>query len=154
MNAPPGQRRSPAGEDRAPSGSFGGDGDSIPVIVAGQVLTRREWLVFLDGYGSGFGHGIDRGRQLADDEAAEIHRRAGVIVDRLARLDTHDVHRLKVRLRAVEAANTELARRVSRSSPGDDEHLEMVVSARRPPTGHELRRVATEFVAGSGERAS
>lgn len=91
--------------------ALGGVEDTIPVIVDGRVLTRREWSSFLDGYTYGYSAGIDRGRGLADDEAAELHRRAGVIVDRMAKLDTYDVRRLKAKVRALESANAWLSRR-------------------------------------------
>jgi len=47
------------------------------------------WEAFLEGYASGFAIGVDRGRELADEEAAAIHRYACRVVSAMAKVDPH-----------------------------------------------------------------
>lgn len=49
-------------------------------------LPLRLWRLWQDGYRVGFVHGIERGRDLADAEAAELHRRASEVVGVMAGL--------------------------------------------------------------------
>jgi len=48
-----------------------------------------EWRLYLDGYQAGYVDGIERGREIADDEAAAIHREAVRVVHAMAKLDPH-----------------------------------------------------------------
>ncbi len=62
------------------------------------------WEAFLEGYASGFAIGVDRGREIADEEAAAIHRYAHRVVMAMAKLDPwKDAQRR--RQRQVEAAD-------------------------------------------------
>lgn len=49
------------------------------------------WRVFLEGYASGFAIGVDRGRELADEDAAAIHRYAVRVVRVMAGIDPYEV---------------------------------------------------------------
>ncbi len=68
------------------------------------LMPRAEWEMWLDGYGVGYVHGIDRGRQLADDEAAILHRAAHKVVHAVAKLEPHQVREQRRREDQVESA--------------------------------------------------
>jgi len=52
-------------------------------------MPRDLWRVFLEGYASGFAIGVDRGRELADEDAAAIHRCAVRVVRAMAKVDPY-----------------------------------------------------------------
>ncbi|WP_344058364.1 hypothetical protein [Terrabacter lapilli] len=61
--------------------------------AAGRPLTDYtgpEFVAFSEGYASGYVAGVERGRQLADDEAAALWRNAARVVHTLANVPTHD----------------------------------------------------------------
>jgi len=51
--------------------------------------TAAEWDVFMSGYRSGYGHGLDAGRIQADADAAALHRAAVRIVRSLSNVPPH-----------------------------------------------------------------
>ncbi len=53
------------------------------------------WRVFLEGYASGFAIGVDRGRELADEDAAAIHRYAVRVVRVMAGIDPYKVRQAR-----------------------------------------------------------
>ncbi|TQM62583.1 hypothetical protein FBY41_2619 [Humibacillus xanthopallidus] len=53
-------------------------------------MTPVDFLIWCDGYAAGIGHGLDRGRELADAEAAARHRRAFTVVQAMARIPERD----------------------------------------------------------------
>ena len=77
----------------------------MPSLDNLALMPRREWEAYLEGYGAGYVHGIDRGRQLGDDEAATLHREAVRIVHAMAKLDPWDDVQARRRQRQVEAAD-------------------------------------------------
>ncbi len=75
------------------------------------------WRVFLEGYASGFAIGVDRGRELADEDAAAIHRYAVRVVSAMAKLDPYQDVQARRRQRQVEAAE----RHTANAQPWPDE---------------------------------
>jgi hypothetical protein len=73
-----------------------------PTDVVG--MPRDLWEMFLEGYASGFAIGVDRGRELADEDAAAIHRYAVGVVHAMARLDPWEDAQRRRRQRQVEDA--------------------------------------------------
>jgi len=53
------------------------------------------WRVFVEAYGAGFSIGVDRGRELADEDAAAIHRRAVTVVRAMAGIDPYKVRQAR-----------------------------------------------------------
>jgi len=53
------------------------------------------WEAFLEGYASGFTIGVDRGRELADEDAAAIHRYAVRVVRVMAGIDPYAVRQAR-----------------------------------------------------------
>ncbi len=53
------------------------------------------WEVFLEGYASAFAIGVDRGRELADEDAAAIHRYAVRVVRVMAGIDPYKVRQAR-----------------------------------------------------------
>jgi len=53
------------------------------------------WEAFLEGYGAGFAVGVDRGRELADEDAAAIHRYAYRVVRVMAEVDPYKVRQAR-----------------------------------------------------------
>ncbi|CAG7574366.1 hypothetical protein FB554_2545 [Barrientosiimonas humi] len=49
-------------------------------------LSEDAWRLWLDGYGSGYRAGLERGRQLQDDELGALQRAAAAVVHRAAGL--------------------------------------------------------------------
>lgn len=62
------------------------------------------WRVFLEGYASGFTIGVDRGRDLADEDAAAIHRYAVRVVQVMAGIDPYEVRQARAAGRHARAA--------------------------------------------------
>ena len=62
------------------------------------------WEAFLEGYASAFAIGVDRGREIADEEAAAIHRYAHRVVMAMAKLNPHEVRQARRRQAQVEVA--------------------------------------------------
>ena len=60
----------------------------VPELVS---LPASLWDSWISGYGCGYIHGIERGRDLADIEATELHGRAVGVVRVMSRLDPWDV---------------------------------------------------------------
>lgn len=58
-------------------------------------MPRDLWRVFLEGYASGFAIGVDRGRELADEDAAAIHRCAVRVVRVMAGIDPYKVRQAR-----------------------------------------------------------
>ncbi len=69
-----------------------------------MALGPQEWRTFRDGYQAGYVDGIERGRQLADDEAGTLHREAYKVVQAMARLAPHDDRERRRRECQVDAA--------------------------------------------------
>ncbi len=63
------------------------------------------WETFLEGYASGFAIGVDRGRELADEEMATLQREAHRVVMAMAKLDPWKDAQRRRRQRQVEAAD-------------------------------------------------
>lgn len=55
-----------------------------------EAYTGPEFVVFSEGYNSGYLAGIDHGRELADAEAAALWRNAARVVHAMANIETHD----------------------------------------------------------------
>lgn len=55
-----------------------------------EAYTGPEFVAFSEGYASGYVAGIERGRELADNEAAALWRNAAHVVHTLANVETHD----------------------------------------------------------------
>lgn len=53
------------------------------------------WEAFLEGYGAGFSIGVDRGRELADEDAAAIHRYACRVVQVMAGIDPYKMRQAR-----------------------------------------------------------
>jgi len=53
------------------------------------------WEVFLEGYASAFAIGVDRGRELADEDAAAIHRYACRVVRVMAGIDPYKMRQTR-----------------------------------------------------------
>jgi len=68
-------------------------------------LSRRDFELYLAGYETGHAHGIDRGREQADEEAQRLFNNAVRVVRAMARLDPWDV--AQQRRRGAETAATE-----------------------------------------------
>lgn len=107
MRRPPGQQRSPESDEslRAPNGVLAdaattGYGPRPADIVS---LTAEAWDAYLSGYTSGYVAGIERGRVLADEDAATLHREAVRVVRAMANLDPWPVAEEKRRRRQVKA---------------------------------------------------
>lgn len=58
---------------------------SPPVDIT--TLTRDQWAIFSAGYASGHARGIERGRDLEQRRAQQVHTAAGRIVAGLSRRD-------------------------------------------------------------------
>jgi hypothetical protein len=92
---PHGQQRGPDdGESLRASNTLDGGAAATgygprPTNLA--TLTGEAWDAFLSGYSSGYVAGIDRGRELADEEAATLHREAVRVVLAMANLDAWPV---------------------------------------------------------------
>jgi hypothetical protein len=65
--------------------------------------------VFLDGYAFGFAIGVDRGRELGDEDAAAIHRGACRVVVAMSKLDPWEDVQRRRRQRQLEAAERHVA---------------------------------------------
>lgn len=74
-----------------------------------MTATREERDHFLQGYKSGLIAGIERGRQLADDEAAALWSEAHKVVMAMAKIDSHDVREQHRHERQVVAAERHAA---------------------------------------------
>lgn len=82
-------------------------GDGNPARVFDIVgAPRSEVDRFLQGYTSGFLAGVERGRQLADDEANAAHQPAYRVVQAMARLEPHADSEGRRRARQVAAAES------------------------------------------------
>lgn len=68
------------------------------------LMPSDAWATYLDGYRAGYVDGIDRGRQLADDEATALWSEAHKVVMAMARLDPHVERERRRRERQVDAA--------------------------------------------------
>ncbi|MGO4361424.1 hypothetical protein [Terrabacter sp. RAF57] len=79
-----------AADDRtcAPTVARTADVADEPTDIMG--LTPAEFLIWCDGYEAGLRHGIERGRGLADDDAARRHHRAFTLVQTMARIPERD----------------------------------------------------------------
>jgi len=74
-------------------------------------MPQGEWSTYLVGYRDGYVAGIDRGRHLADDEAAALWGEAHKVVMAMARLDSHVEREQRQR-----RAQVDLAERRARES--------------------------------------
>lgn len=89
----PNDRSRPAGA--APM-TFRGVESSVPDLGPDLMsYTAGEWRAWGDGYRVGRVHGIERGRELADEEAARLHVNAVRVVRAMAALEPH--HELEQR---------------------------------------------------------
>ncbi|WP_374969931.1 hypothetical protein [Terrabacter sp. BE26] len=88
----PYMRNATAGNDGVPEGQAGSRSEpSLPAPNRALLAySGAEFVAFSEGYASGYVAGMDRGRQLADDEAAALWRNAARIVHALANVPTHD----------------------------------------------------------------
>jgi hypothetical protein len=68
------------------------------------LMPRDEWARYMDA-SCGYLAGIDRGRQLADDEAAALHHQAVRVVHAMAKLDPHADRERRRRQRERDTAN-------------------------------------------------
>lgn len=76
---------------RGGSETFGGVGSSVPDVGPDLMsYTASEWRAWGDGYRVGRVHGIERGREMADDDAARLHVNAVRVVRAMAALEPHD----------------------------------------------------------------
>ncbi len=73
-------------------------------MLTDALMPRAVWETYLDGYRAGYVDGIDRGRHLADDEAATLHREAHRVVMAMAKLDPYAEREQRRRRCADEAA--------------------------------------------------
>ncbi len=80
------------------------DGQPARVVFDLVKAPRAEIDRFLQGYTSGFLAGVERGRQLADDEANAAHHPAYRIVQAMARLEPHVDRERRRRERQADAA--------------------------------------------------
>jgi hypothetical protein len=55
-----------------------------------MALSPEYFSVWLEGYSAGISYGVERGRELADSEAARLHRRAFNVVQMMARIPERD----------------------------------------------------------------
>ena len=60
--------------------------DNDEAVLDLLALDERDWQMWLAGYGSGVQAGIERGRQLQDDELGALQRAAAAVVHRAAGL--------------------------------------------------------------------
>lgn len=68
-------------------------------------LSRRDFELWLDGYGSGCCDGMDLGRKQMDDEISTMQREAHKVVLLMAKLDPWEVAQRRRRERHAEAAD-------------------------------------------------
>lgn len=97
---------------RGGSETFGGVGSSVPDLGPDLMsYTASEWRAWGDGYRVGRVHGIERGRELADEEAARLHVSAVRVVRAMAALEPHDEleQRRAARSEALAAAYSDQA---------------------------------------------
>jgi len=128
VTAPPGNaEHRPAGAVFETTDSAGGRSDPIlrevPAVVDGAearvvldtqpvdllTLGRRDLTLWEAGYMEGYCAGVPRGREQADEEAAQLHRQATRIVHAMAKLDPHVDRERRRRQRQVEAAERHTA---------------------------------------------
>jgi len=68
-------------------------------------LSRRDFELYLAGYETAYAHGIDRGREQADEEAQRLFNNAVGVVRAMARLEPWEDVQARRRQRQVEAAD-------------------------------------------------
>ncbi len=110
MSPPPNEERRPR-QEAAPTTSTTKSSPIVsrvgtyPLSVDLAACSRRDFELYLAGYETAYAHGIDRGREQADEEAQRLHDNAVRVVRAMARLDPWDV--AQQRRRGAETAAAE-----------------------------------------------
>lgn len=92
------------GRPQAPSQSAAKPTETMVSQTDIATLTGEAWDAFLAGVTSGYLAGIERGRELADEEAATLHGEAVRVVRALAGIDPWPVAEEKRRRHQLDAA--------------------------------------------------
>lgn len=88
----PDKRNAPAGNWCVPEDQADGRSNCILPVPESALLDRYSEAQFdvTDWYLSGYNAGIERGRQLADDEAAALWRNAARVIHEMAKIAPRD----------------------------------------------------------------